>query len=150
GHCAGEIRVVLRRDPLGQHLARVAEGAPLRLVAIEELRFHDLVDLGDYDLAAGYEVHLLLLLLGRRLSEAVLGGIEGGEFPELLARPLRERVLVALGTLDLDAQEDAGRGAGEVLGLALVDNEEALRRHRHAALDEARLEWLAAVVLRGE
>src|SRR5438270_11573740 len=119
GHRAGEIRVVLRRHPLREHLARIAEGAPLRLLAVEVLRLDDLVALGDHDLAAGYEINLLLLL-GLRLPEAVLAGIERGEFPELLTCPLRERLLVSLGELDLDTEDNARVRAGSVRAGAFV------------------------------
>ena len=40
---------------------------------------------------------------------------EGGEAPELLAFPLRERVMVTLGAADVDTEEDAGHRTGDLV-----------------------------------
>src|SRR5207245_2112430 len=42
-------------------------------------------------------------------------GEEGGVFPELLASPLGEGMVVALGALQANAEEDARRGRAQVL-----------------------------------
>ena len=45
---------------------------------------------------------------------------KGGEAPELLALPRRERVIVALGAFQADAQENARHAGREILGLVLL------------------------------
>ena len=52
---------------------------------------------------------------------------EGGEAPELLALPVGEGMVVALGTLDADAEEDAGGAGGQVLRLEFLGEVERQR-----------------------
>src|SRR2546421_12844416 len=93
----GEVRVVRRGDPVGQRLARRLLELPLRDTAVEELRLHDALGAGDGDLLAvrglvprNSEVALVLPLQPRE---------EGSVLPELLALPVGEGVMMALGTL---------------------------------------------------
>ena len=51
-----------------------------------------------------------------------------GQRPELAARPVRERMVVTLGTLHLHAQEDAARAGGHLLALQLVGLKKSGRR----------------------
>ena len=65
---------------------------------------------------------LVRILAGGDREVALLlpldSGEEGGVAPELLAFPVAERVVVALGALDLDAEEQAGGGAARFSGLS--------------------------------
>src|SRR5204862_7048673 len=95
----GEGRVV-RRGPPARAPGRVA----LRvggLLAVEDAGLDAPPGPGDVEVARAAE--------------------EGRQLPELLAGPVAAgAVVVALGALQLDAQEQAGGGGGQVLRLALV------------------------------
>ena len=58
--------------------------------------------------------------LGRVARQRIELGEEGRELPELRSRVGSERVIVALGTLELHAEEEAADGRAEVLGFGLV------------------------------
>src|SRR5207249_6175663 len=105
-------------DPVGQRLARRLVEPPLRVGGVGDARLNDLLAVGKGDL-------LLVGLLALRLDEvAALVGAnareEGGEGPELLLLPVGERVVVTLGTLQADAEEQPGRRRPEVLRLQLL------------------------------
>ncbi|MEY3456888.1 MAG: hypothetical protein RL215_45, partial [Planctomycetota bacterium] len=59
------------------------------------------------DLATGFGIEFAMIFLADLAEEAV-------EFPELVLLPFIERVIVALGALDLEAEEQAGGHGGEL------------------------------------
>jgi hypothetical protein len=99
-----EVGILGRSHPVGEDHAGLHAGLPLGLDAVDELGLGGLVRFGDGDLArVGVEA-----LATARLD----AGEEGRVFPELVLGPLGERVLMALGTGELDAEEDARGVAG--------------------------------------
>ncbi len=93
-----------RRDPIGQRLARLGRRRPVRRRAVEKSRRHDAVGSRDRQFAT-------LDLLGRcghRVVRAqpLHSGKEPGELPELILFPIGKRMVVALSTLEIHAQED--------------------------------------------
>ena len=58
----------------------------------------------------------------------VTPGEEGGQAPELLALPAGERVVVALGAFEPDAEERPRGAGGEVLGLGVLGDVVGQRR----------------------
>ena len=138
---AGEPGVVLTGDVRG------TERPPLdRVQALGQGRFR--LRRGQEE--PGGDWHLLrgVVLVGHRVPRAALGhhledgqlprhapherlrpgaGEEGRELVELLALPAVGLVVVALGALDLDAEEDPRDLAGQLHGLGLVGQREADR-----------------------
>src|SRR5204863_8825964 len=102
----GEEGVVGCCHPLGQGRTRAGGSLPFRFLAVEETRLDYPLLSRDLDLAA--------LPLRRQVGE------EPGILPELSPCPLGEGVVVTLGALQLDAEEQSGRAASEVLRLVLV------------------------------
>src|SRR5262249_44822543 len=73
---------------------------------------------GNGELMSSRELPELALSVGRpALADA---GEERSEAPELLAFPVRERMVVALSALDAEPKEDAGRACRQVLRLAVL------------------------------
>src|SRR5262245_34801806 len=120
----GEPRIFAGRDPVGQSAARRRLGRPRRLLAVEEHGPDGLLALDRHQLA-------LAGRLGQRGEQAVAAPLDAGEegslLPELLPGPAGERMIVALGAFELDAEEGARDGGGEVLWLRLLGREERQR-----------------------
>src|SRR5260221_14437937 len=105
---AGEKRVIAGGHPFGESDAGAGLEIPARLFLIEEGGLHDLFRVGNRDLAAVEH-------LTQRLIEVLRPGtFDAGEKrrrgPELLAAPLGERVIVALGAFDVNPQKYASGG----------------------------------------
>src|SRR5205823_5754779 len=110
---ASEVRIVRRCHPFGERGPCACVLFPRWLPAIEESGL-------DHFLGAGHRdfVFLRVLVAGQQKILQALRldpGKEGGEAPELLALPFRERMVMALGALDTDAEEYPGRAGGEIL-----------------------------------
>src|SRR5262245_26960088 len=123
-----EVRVVLRDGPVAQYLARLHPLLDDRLFAVEELRLHLLVGVGDLDLVG-------ILLIALYLGEVALPGAldtaeEGGEAPELLTLPVSEGMIVALSAGEVDAKGDPRHRPGDLLRRVILGGVE---RHRAAA-----------------
>src|SRR5262249_36555394 len=117
GERAGEVRVVLRRQPLdeggacgglagGERLA-VEEGGRDAAPRVPERRLRD----GDRGAARP---------VGDAVEVAGRGAEERRDAPVLLLRPRAVRVVVTLGALELDPHEEGGRGAGGAFGRDLA------------------------------
>src|SRR5262249_12934665 len=116
--CSGEIGIVAGGNPLGQRLASALLFFPRRLRAIGEggleyplgARQCELVPIGF--LAGGKgKVARTLALKSRK---------ERSETPELVLLPLRKGMMVALGTLEAEAQEQARRCRRKVFRFNLL------------------------------
>ncbi len=121
----GEVRIVGAGDPLRQQFALVGRFIPVGGRTVEKRRLHDHFGLGNQNrvgAAAGR-------LGGRHAAGSVK---ERCQRPKLLPRPVRKRMIVALGTLHLHAQENTGRAGRDHLGLLLVGLKKG-----HGAGDEA-------------
>ncbi len=128
---ASEERIVRRGHPVGQRVAGAGLVAPQRLLAVEKAGLGDALGAGDGQFAAVGD-------LAQRRVNAVLAlrsdaAEESGLAPELLARPFAERVIVALGAFQADAEEQPGRARRQVLRLALLGLVKRQRRRLAAA-----------------
>ena len=117
----GEIRVVGRGHPLGQNLAGVGPRPPGRRRTVQVGRLDDLLRPGNRQLPDRFGI------ASRAASSPPFSGASGGIAAKKAARlqncsrfQLGERVIVALGTLEADAQENARHARGDVLGLAFL------------------------------
>ena len=119
GQVGGEVRIVRRGQPLGQHLAAILAGN-VGLGSAEELRLHHPAADGVCHLAAAAveDDHLARIVgpLAADLRE------EGGEAVVVVHRPAVERMVVALGALDAHAHEHLGDVLRDLqrVGLVLV------------------------------
>ena len=104
----GEVGIVGRGDPLGQGRPRAAARLQLRSDAGYEPSLNHLLRARNGELLA------IRFPLRTQVSE------ERGEFPELLAGPMRRRMVVALGALQLETQEEPGSASRQVLRLLFV------------------------------
>ena len=101
---------------------------------------------------SGIKIALGLPVLGLGVSSAARRGRveERGQRPELLARPVRKRMIVALGALHLHAQENARRAGRDLLALLLVGLKEGRRAGHEAARGRRRSGCMAASDRRGQ
>ncbi len=100
--CRGEVRVIRRGDPVGEHLAAVLAFAVRRLAA-EEFRRDDAVAHGVLGFAAAAVEDDRLARIFAGLAADL--GEEGDEAAVVIHRPAVERMVVALRALDADAEE---------------------------------------------
>src|SRR5580693_500756 len=126
GGGAGEERVVARRDPVSQLCTRRCPLVPLDLAAIEERGLDDPLRAGHLDL-------VLVESVGPLKEDAAVAstfdaGKERGHPPELVALPLRERMVVALRTLEANSEEGPRCARRQVFGLSLLRGDERERR----------------------
>src|SRR5262245_42252419 len=114
----GEVTVGGRRNPIGQHVARQVLVLPFRLLAVDELCLGRLVCAGNFDLA-----NIGVNLLSLRVNPHCLWRTreERGEFPKLLARPLGKGMFVTLSAFQLNAQEYARHGGGQIFRFVFID-----------------------------
>ena len=109
GPGASEIGVRGANQPVGHHRARVVARFESRLRALEKAGADHRIFSGDGDCPLF-------------TSLATLAAEESGEGPELRLRPVAARaVIVALGALQLDTQEQSRRGASKAFRLVFVD-----------------------------
>ena len=107
----GEVRVFRTRYPVRQCFARGVRRHSLRFSAVRESRRSLAVGAGNGNLP-----HVQFFGFGHSqpipLIPAFHSAEERREAPKLVALPLGERVVMALGALQADAQEHAGRCRG--------------------------------------
>ena len=121
-----EVGIVRGSHPVGEGDARADLVLPARLAAVEEVGLDNALGAGDGHLAAVEDLaDGAVEALSARPLEA---GVEGGQAPELLALPARERVVVALGALQPRPEEQPRRRGRQVLRLALAGHVEGDRR----------------------
>ena len=127
GRGPGEVGIVASDDPVGQDSPGRRLRPPGGLGVVEKPRGDHLRAAGDRQLATIGDLaplEYLAVLLLRPLDP----GEERGQGPELFALPRGERMVVALGALDPEAQESPRRAGGEVLRLGVVRRVERQRR----------------------
>ena len=119
----GEVRVVGRRHPVGQGLARVVALGDRHGLAVEQSGLGRAAGCG----GARPGPSGLIVTIGpcpsspRRRPPALDLGEEGGQAEVIVLRPDVERVVVALGAAHPEAEEPLGRLLGRDLGVGAVE-----------------------------
>src|SRR5262245_49881949 len=122
----GEVWIIGLGDPLGERAARVGPFSPLRLFPVQEpglgrarsiwnrnLTLGRVFAACDHDLAGSLSLH---------------SGKKRGETPELVAFPVCEWMVVALGTFQFHSEKNARCGGGQVLGHQVLGKVKGIRR----------------------